>query len=155
MPMTPAEDDRTERVDCPFCLIVRGEGSAKIVFQDADVVAFFPTEPAILGHTLVIPTRHVKDVWGLPVEEATPLWQAVLGLAHAVRRAMKPDGLNIINSAGDAASQTIFHLHLHVVPRWYGDPIGNIWPPPNELWSGDAQDEALDELRAACRTLRL
>lgn len=154
MPTTPAEQVSAEEADCPFCEIIRDEGAARIVFQDDEVVAFFPTNPATLGHALVIPTRHVEDVWALRPEEAGPLWEATLGLAHAVRRVMKPDGLNIINSAGEAASQTVFHLHVHVVPRWHGDSIGNIWPP-TELWSGVAKDAALDDLQAACRELRL
>jgi len=152
--MTPTTDPLSlEEADCPFCKIVRGEAEARIVFQDADVLAFFPTTPATLGHTLVIPTRHIADIWALPVEEAGPLWEATLGVAHAVRRAMAPDGLNIINSAGEAASQSVFHLHMHVVPRWDGDPIGDIWPP-KKPWSGEAKDQALDDLQAACSQLR-
>jgi histidine triad (HIT) family protein len=154
MPSTPTTDVLSpEEVDCQFCRIVRGESEARIVFQDNDVLAFFPTNPATLGHTLVIPTRHIVDIWALSPEEAGPLWEATLGLAHAVRRAMSPDGLNVINSAGQAASQSIFHFHIHVVPRWLGDPIGDIWPP-KEPWSGEAKDRALDDLQAACSQLR-
>lgn len=139
--------------ECAFCMIVRGDAPARIVFQDADVVAFFPNNPATLGHTLVIPTRHVPDIWSLTAPDASPLWEATLGVARAVKLAMRPDGLNIINSAGEAASQTVFHVHIHVVPRWVDDPIGNIWPPA-QSWSPDTKDEALDDLQAACSQLR-
>src|SRR4051794_28807560 len=96
--------------DCPFCQIVRGDGPARVVFSDEDVVAFFPTSPATLGHTLVVPRRHVADIWSLHADDAGPLWEATLGLARAVKSAMRPDGLNIINSAGKAATQTVFHV---------------------------------------------
>lgn len=145
--------DDQDTADCPFCRIVAGTSDARIVFQDEDVVAFFPTEPATLGHTLIIPRVHRRDIWSLEASEAAPLVNATLGIAHAVRRAMKPDGLNVINSAGSAASQTVFHFHVHVVPRWEGDTIGEIWPP-REPWSGDAKDAALDALQAACAELQ-
>jgi histidine triad (HIT) family protein len=150
--MTPDQPESSE-ASCPFCQIVRHEAPARIVFEDADVVAFFPKDPATLGHTLVIPRKHIRDVFGLSRKDALPLWEATLGVAQAIRQSLEPDGLNIINSAGDAASQTIFHVHLHVVPRWHGDAIGEIWPP-KEPWSGEAKDDALDALQAACRQLR-
>ena len=143
----------TEESDCPFCKIVRGDASARVVFRADDVVAFFPTNPATLGHTLVIPTRHVRDAWSLTAVDAAPLWEATLGMAQAIRSAIRPDGLNIINSVGQAASQTVFHMHMHVVPRWDDDPIGNIWPPKRP-WTADTKDEALDDLQAACARLR-
>lgn len=142
-----------EERDCPFCKIVRGEAPARVVFRDEDVLAFFPTDPATLGHTLVIPTRHVRDAWSLTAVDAQPLWEATLGMAKAVRAAMRPDGLNIISSAGKAASQSVFHMHMHVVPRWDGDPLGNIWPP-EQPWTADTKDEALEDLQAACAHLR-
>lgn len=116
-------------------------------------MAFFPTNPATLGHTLVIPRRHLVDVWALHQADAAPLWEATLGLAHAIKSALRPDGLNIINSAGNAATQSVFHVHMHVVPRWFDDPIGDIWPP-KETWNPQEKDEVLDDLQAACSDLR-
>lgn len=140
--------------ECPFCKIVRGETGARIVFQDSDVLAFFPNDPATLGHTLVIPRKHVRDVWALDPSDAAPLWEATQELALAVRRAVDPDGLNIINSAGKAATQTVLHMHIHVVPRWYGDPIGDIWPP-KEPYNPVMKDQVLDDIQHACQNLRL
>jgi histidine triad (HIT) family protein len=139
--------------DCPFCQIIRGDSPARVVFSDDEVVAFFPTAPATLGHTLVVPRRHVPDIWSLRTNDAGPLWEATLDLARAIRSALHPDGLNVINSAGRAATQTVFHLHMHVVPRWEGDAIGDIWPP-REPWNSQEADDLLDDLQRACSGLR-
>lgn len=74
-----------------------------------------------------MPRRHVDDLWGLRPADAPPLMEAVLRVAHAIRAGLRPDGLNVIVSAGAAASQTIRHLHVHLVPRWTGDDFGGIW----------------------------
>ena len=139
--------------DCEFCQILGGERPARVVWEDENVLAFFPLEPAVLGHTLVIPRQHVPDIWSLTIAESRPLTEAVLRIAHGVRDALSPDGLNVINSSGRAASQSVFHLHVHVVPRWRNDRIGDIWPPA-EPWSGEIKDEVLEELKAATNRVR-
>ena len=116
-------------LDCEFCQIVRGEQPARVVGDSPDALAFFPLRPVCPGHTIVIPKTHIRDLWAdgnLPV---AGLMQAVIRVGQAISRALRPDGMNLISSAGQAASQTVLHLHLHVVPRWSGDHIGNIWPP--------------------------
>lgn len=118
---------------CEFCHIVNADEPARIVMRSARVVAFFPLEPATLGHTLIIPATHVSDIWALDKSIASSLAVATLRVAHAVRSAMTPDGLNIIQSNGDAATQTVPHLHIHVVPRWFNDEMGNIWPEVTAL----------------------
>lgn len=133
---------------CEFCAIVDGSASARIVHRDEDTVAFFPLNPAALGHTLVIPTMHVRDIYDLAPEIAGPLMATVQAGALALREALRPEGLNVINSNGRAATQTVFHLHLHLVPRWQGDHIGNIWPP-GEPWSETVKDEIADLVRGA------
>lgn len=116
---------------CPFCRIASGADPAeREVYRDQSIVAFFPTEPAALGHVLIVPRRHVESIWELTTDEASELSAAVLKIAHAIRRGLLPDGLNIIQSNGEVATQTMRHLHIHVVPRWLGDQIGSIWPPP-------------------------
>jgi histidine triad (HIT) family protein len=137
--------------DCPFCEIAsRDDPGAREVYRDDETVAFFPIEPAALGHTLVAPRRHVADIWELDDELVCRLGMVTLRAAHAIRRAMQPDGLNIIQSNGAAATQTVFHLHVHVVPRWGGDAIGRIWPPETN-YSGDAKDDAWELIRSEFR----
>lgn len=140
-PTTPADPD------CPFCdIVAREDDDARVVFRSENATAFFPLEPATLGHTLLVPNQHVPDIWSLPVELAAELGQWTVQLAHAARSAMRPDGLNIIQSNGEAATQTVMHLHIHVVPRWTNDAVGRIWPPETH-WSEDAKDDAWEALR--------
>lgn len=115
-----------------------------------DVLAFFPSEPATLGHTLVVPSRHIATIWELNDELAAELAAMTLRVAHAVRAAMHPDGLNVIQSNGEAATQTVMHLHIHVVPRWTGDALGRIWPPETH-YSEDQKDDAWEAIRSELR----
>ncbi|NKT17565.1 HIT domain-containing protein [Rhodococcus hoagii] len=132
---------------CGFCTIVAGEdAAARVVYRDDDVVAFFPLEPATRGHTLVVPRRHVSDVWGLRESEGAALSAATLKVAHAIRTAVDPDGLNIIQSNGQAATQTVPHVHVHVVPRFGGDRMPELWPPKQP-----SNESALDRTAAAIR----
>ena len=96
-------------------------------------MAFFPLRPATLGHTLVIPTTHVPDIWTLDESTASSLARATLAVARAVKKAVQPEGLNVIQSNGAVATQTVGHLHVHVVPRWKGDAMGQIWPTKSVL----------------------
>lgn len=143
-----------EAPDCPFCSIVQQDDpDVREVYRDGTVVVFFPDEPATLGHTLIVPLRHVPDIWSVDHDLAAHLGRATVDVAAAVKRAMKPDGLNIIQSNGDAATQTVMHLHVHVVPRWEGDQIGRIWPPESG-YSEFQKDKAWDAIRAECRGIR-
>ncbi len=133
--------------DCPFCEIAAREApDAREVYRDDMVIAFFPLEPATLGHTLVAPRRHVRDIWDIDEELAGHVAAVTLRTAHAVRAAMDPAGLNVIQSNGLTATQTVLHLHVHVVPRWEGDGLGRIWPPETH-YSEDQKDHAWQAIR--------
>lgn len=132
--------------NCEFCKIVRGEEDARVVYSTAGILAFFPLEPAALGHTLVIPKIHVPDIWAVTDDTCSQLSRAVLRVARAIRSALRPDGMNIINSAGSAATQTIFHLHVHLVPRWANDGFGDLWPPA-EARADHVEDRVADLIR--------
>lgn len=137
---------------CDFCEIVAKDEPARVVLRTKDVVAFFPTHPATLGHTLVIPTSHLADIWELDESTATRLSLAALKVARAIRCGLRPDGLNIIQSNGSAATQSVFHLHVHVVPRWVDDAMGPIWPAETH-WSEDAKNGCLNKIRAGLTEL--
>ncbi len=140
--------------DCPFCEIVqRDNPDAREVYRDEHVVAFFPTDPAVLGHTMVVPREHVPDIWSLSEGTASHLARATVRLAGAVREAVEPEGLNIIQSNGEAATQTVFHLHVHLVPRWDGDAMGPIWPEETDYTEAQ-KDDALERVRTACRSMK-
>jgi len=135
--------------ECEFCRIVQGLEPARVVCESDTTLSFFPLKPAALGHTLVVPKIHVRDLWSVSPPLAADLMQAAVQVARAIRASLKPDGMNLISSVGDAASQTVFHLHLHLVPRWDGDHIGNIWPP-SVPWTETVKDEVADLIRDAC-----
>ncbi|MFE2106557.1 HIT family protein [Kitasatospora sp. NPDC059463] len=113
---------------CPFCSIAVGCGPARMIFEDDHTVAFFPLVPATLGHTLVVPRIHAPDLWAMSPTEAEQLLATALRIGAALRDHLVPDGMNVIHSAGSAASQTVFHAHVHLVPRWRDDAIGPLWP---------------------------
>ncbi|MBD0020855.1 HIT domain-containing protein [Gordonia sp. (in: high G+C Gram-positive bacteria)] len=141
--------------DCPFCeIIYRDDPDVREVYRDENVVAFFPTEPAVLGHTMVVPRRHVPDIWSLRSNEAADLAAAVLRLADAVRASVRPEGLNVIQSNGTVATQTVPHLHVHIVPRNAGDAMGPIWPEDTE-YTTEEKDGTLRAVKAAVSALPL
>lgn len=134
---------------CDFCAIATGNQPAEVVWSEDDWIAFFPLSPATPGHTLVIPRAHVADLWDVDSALGGELMDACIRVGRAIKSAMSPEGLNLISSAGDAAEQTVFHLHLHLVPRWQADRIGEIWPSDSDErpeWAGDAASK----IRAAC-----
>jgi histidine triad (HIT) family protein len=133
---------------CAFCRIARGEEPARIVWSSPDAVAFLPLNPATRGHTLVIPRQHVPDLWSADERLSARLMATAVKLGRAIDEALHPEGMNLITSAGAAASQTVFHLHLHLVPRWQGDRIGDIWPR-SDPWSEAELDEVAAMIRAA------
>jgi histidine triad (HIT) family protein len=135
----------TTNPDCPFCRIAAGSAAAEVVFRSAEVVVFMPDEPATAGHLLVVPRAHIPDVWSLEPAVARALGDVVLSTANALRDMVDLDGLNIIQSNGSAATQTVFHLHVHVLPRYVGDRVGEFWPEGPSIDS-DAKRELAAQL---------
>ena len=115
-------------VECQFCAIVNGTAPASVVAEFDSAVAFFPKEPATAGHTLVVPREHVENLWSLDEAVANSLMQATLEVSRSVMNTVSPDGLSIVQSNGGAATQTVPHVHVHVVPRWDDDDLGPNWP---------------------------
>lgn len=143
----------TASEQCSFCAIVRREDpDVRDVYRDEHVVAFFPTHPAALGHTMIVPRQHIQDIWSLDADTGGHLARATIGLAAAVRKAMQPEGLNVLQSNGAAASQTVQHLHVHLLPRWEGDAIGPIWPKATGFTKAQ-MDRARTAVRLACAEL--
>lgn len=141
-------DPVVTQAGCPFCAIIRGDDSkARVVYQDQNVTAFFPLAPATRGHTLVVPNRHVADYNDLTVAESRQLGAALRRTARGVRAAVSPDGMNIIQSTGAAATQSVPHVHFHVLPRWHDDDMGLEWPKA-AAEAETAQDATLGLVRA-------
>lgn len=134
---------RVLKPGCEFCDIVAGSAPADIVYRDDDVIAFAPLEPAARGHTLVVPTHHAADFVAAEVQALGEVVRVSQLVARAISSALGPDGFNLVTSAGDAATQSVFHLHLHVVPRWEGDRMGDIWPPTTPYLENIQDEDSL------------
>ena len=133
--------------DCLFCGIVAGEVPAQIVDSDEHTVAFMDINPATRGHALVVPRTHSADLFDIRDEDLERTTIAARRLARKIRAGLQPDGFNILNSCGPVAWQTIFHFHLHVVPRYEDDPLKLPWIPRG----GDSSEIAAlaDRIREA------
>ena len=123
--------------DCIFCKIVAGELPAAVVGSDERVLAFLDINPATRGHTLVIPRAHVEDIHGIDSEDLAAATALAQRIAGRVRERLGADGVNLLHSSGSAAWQTVFHFHIHVIPRYLGDPLRLPWVPapgdPSEI----------------------
>ncbi len=131
--------------DCIFCKIVAGELPGAIIDEDERTIAFMDINPATRGHALVIPRKHARDLLEIEPDELAAVAVAAQRLAARVHERLAPDGVNLINSCGSAAWQTVFHFHIHVIPRYEGDPLRLPWVPG----PGDP-----DEIAAAAGALR-
>jgi histidine triad (HIT) family protein len=109
--------------DCIFCKILAGELPAEIVQEDEHTVAFMDVNPWTRGHALVIPREHSPDLLEIPDEDLARTGAAAKRLAQRMKERLGCDGVNLLNSCGQAAWQTVFHFHLHVIPRYEDDPL--------------------------------
>src|SRR5580704_10605863 len=113
--------------ECTFCRIARGELTADKVYEDAEVLAFLDHRPLFPGHCLVVPRAHVDTLLDLPAERVGPLFVAVQRVSRAVERGLAVDG--IFNAVNNRVSQSVPHLHVHVIPRRKKDGLkGFFWP---------------------------
>jgi histidine triad (HIT) family protein len=130
--------------DCLFCKIAAGEIPATRVREDERTIAIMDINPATRGHLLVIPREHAADLLEVGAEDLTACVIAAQELAGRVKERLGADGVNLLNSCGREAWQTVFHFHLHVIPRYVGDPLRLPWLPQ----PGDR-----DEIAAAAAAL--
>jgi histidine triad (HIT) family protein len=128
---------------CLFCKIVAGEIPATIVAQDERTIAFMDINPATRGHALVIPRAHARDLHEIDVEDLEAVCAAAQRVAARARANLGADGVNLLNSCGSAAWQTVFHFHMHVIPRYEDDPLKLPWVPapgdPDDIAAAGAQ----------------
>jgi histidine triad (HIT) family protein len=130
--------------DCIFCKILAGELPSSVVDEDEHTVAFLDIAPATRGHALVVPREHVADLLSASPEDLRAVIVASQRLAARMKERLGADGVNLVNSCGAVAWQTVFHFHMHVIPRYEGDPLRLPWIPA----PGDPQ-----EIAAAARAL--
>jgi histidine triad (HIT) family protein len=130
--------------DCLFCKIVAGEIPSTRVDEDERTVAFMDINPATRGHLLVVPREHTTDLLEVGDEDLAACARMARRLAARARERLGADGVNLLNSCGQVAWQTVFHFHVHVIPRYANDPLRLPWVPA----PGDR-----DEIAAAAQAL--
>jgi histidine triad (HIT) family protein len=131
--------------DCIFCAIVSGDGPGEIVQEDEHTVAFVDINPWTRGHALVVPRKHVRNLYEIDDDELGRTMVAAKRLALRMRDRLGCDGINLLNSAEPAAWQTVFHFHVHVIPRYEDDPL---------RLPGQPQEADQDELKRVADELR-
>jgi histidine triad (HIT) family protein len=143
---TQGDDCTTITASCIFCKIVRKEAPASIIYEDDKALAFLDIRPLNEGHTLVIPREHYETVYDMSEDLVAHVFKLVKRLAVAVRAATKADGITIIQQNGHAAGQEVFHMHVHVVPRYEGQKLPHFRDVPN------ASREQLEHAAEVIRT---
>ena len=121
--------------NCVFCKIVARQIPATVVHEDDEVLAFMDLGQVNPGHVLVTLKAHVENLFGLEPSQAGAVAGAAARIARAIRAAFNPEGLSVYQANGKAAGQTVFHYHVHLVPRYEADGMALTWPvknPPRE-----------------------
>jgi histidine triad (HIT) family protein len=136
--------------ECVFCAIIRGAVPASTVYEDEQAIAFMDTQPVNPGHTLVVPRMHASCLADLEPGLGARLFQAGMRMAAAVRRSgVRCEGVNLFVADGAVAGQSVFHVHLHVIPRFSGDGFGLRFSPE---YFRRPEREALEQIASSIRT---
>ena len=131
--------------DCIFCKIVNGEIPSATVYEDSICRVILDVNPANKGHALIIPKEHFDNIYSMDAETAAKIFTIATEVAKAQKAELNPDGLNILQNNGEAAGQTVFHFHMHLVPRYIKDNVTMTWIP------GKADTEELSALSKSLR----
>ena len=115
--------------ECIFCKIAAGEAPAFVVDEDERTLAFMDINPATRGHLLVIPRAHSRDIHEVGQDDLAACFATAKRMATRVRDRLDADGVNVLNAAGVVAWQSVFHFHIHVIPRYDDDPLKLPWIP--------------------------
>ena len=113
--------------DCVFCMIRDGKIPSAKVYDDERTIAFMDINPLTHGHCLVVTKAHAATLYDVEMEDLKAAVATVKKVAGALRKALSPDGLNVLQANGAAAFQSVAHFHLHLIPRWTGDGKGFDW----------------------------
>jgi len=117
--------------DCIFCKIAGGEAAAAVVYEDEHTLAFMDIGQVNPGHVIVAVKPHIRDIYALSDEMAAAFFQTAARVARAIKKAMQPEGMTLLQANEEVGFQTVFHLHLHVLPRHTDDGVTLTWPAKN------------------------
>lgn len=122
---------------CIFCSIASGEIPSATIYENSEFKVILDVFPSGKGHTLIFPKEHIENIYELDGETAGKLFAFVTVVARALKKVLNCDGMNIIQNNGSIAGQTVFHFHMHLIPRFEGDGLNFTWPTkkftPEEL----------------------
>jgi histidine triad (HIT) family protein len=134
--------------DCIFCKIVNGDIPSSKIFENEHVMAFLDISQITKGHTLIIPKVHNENIYDLSAEAARNIFEVVPQLANAIKEQFNPVGMNIITNTGEQAGQTVFHYHMHLIPRYgSGDGFGAVWKSHQSDYSPADLQEIADGIK--------
>ena len=131
--------------NCIFCKIAAGEIPSATLYEDEDFRVILDLGPASKGHALILPKQHYANLYELPDELAEKVIRLAKKMVIAMTKALQCDGFNVVQNNGEAAGQTVFHFHMHLIPRYKDDHAGVTWTP------GKLTDEVRDEVLAQVR----
>ena len=127
--------------DCLFCKIANGVIPANALYEDDVVKVIFDLGPASKGHVLILPKQHFDNIYSLDDDTAAHIFQVAVKVANAIKDTLEPLGINVVQNNGEAAGQTVFHFHMHIIPRYEGDTVNVGWVP------GSITPEQIAELK--------
>lgn len=133
--------------DCIFCKIAQGIIPSACVYEDDDFRAILDISPAVKGHVLILPKKHCADLIEIDPDVAAKALLVASKIAKAMKKALNADGINLLQNSGEAAWQSIFHLHIHLIPRYNGDTVAFPWEHLSYA-EGEAEEYAA-KIRAA------
>lgn len=116
-------------MDCIFCKIASGEIPSATLYEDERFRVILDVNPASKGHALILPKEHAEDLYGLSDETASEVLPLAKKIASKMAAALDLDGLNLVQNNGEIAGQTVFHFHMHLIPRYKGDSVNMGWRP--------------------------
>ncbi len=131
--------------DCLFCKISNGEIPSATIYEDNDFRVILDIAPASKGHALIIPKEHFQDIFDIDALTAGKLFSLATEVARAMKAVLHCDGMNIVQNNGLIAGQTVFHFHLHLIPRYEGDGVNLGWPQHEA--DAEANQELAREIR--------
>jgi len=113
--------------NCIFCNIINGSIPSEVIFENSEFKVILDSYPASKGHTLIIPKEHIDNIYEMDGDTAGKLFALATVIAKTLKKVLKCDGLNIIQNNGKASGQTVFHFHMHLIPRWEDDGLQLGW----------------------------
>lgn len=126
--------------DCIFCKIANGEIPSATLYEDEDFRVILDLGPASKGHALILPKAHAANIYEISDDMAAKAMILAKKMATKMTEVLKCDGFNIVQNNGEPAGQTVFHFHMHLIPRYKGDEVGLTWK------AGELSDEVRDEI---------